>query len=137
MAAASGVAAVVSAVIARLRAHAALTALVPAARIVSDAAALARPYIVVGCVTETPHDTLGRAGIDAVVSLVLVSDYAGQAEIGAMASAVRASLDGAVLAVSGFEEAADVLYEQAVSEYMEDVANVAVRYRPLWFRVVV
>jgi hypothetical protein len=135
MARPSGVGSVVAAVVQLLRADAAVTALVPAARIKSDAEGLARPYVLVEHVTETDDDTLSLGGVDALIATVIVSDYAGAKEIGAIASAVRESLDGQELTVAGFSAAADVTYEQAVGEYLDDIANVKVRHRPLWFRV--
>jgi hypothetical protein len=130
-----GIGPVVAAIVTRLRADVTLTALVPEARIKSDADGLARPYVLVEHVTETDDDTLSLGGVDATVAVVVVSEYAGAKEIGAIASAVRESLDGQELTVAGFSAAADVTYEQAIGEYLDDIANVKVRHRPLWFRV--
>lgn len=133
----SGVGVIVAAVVQRLRAVAALTVLVPAVRIVADVpSGLTRPYVLVEHVTETDDDTLSLGGVDAVVSTTIVSDYAGPKEIGAIASALREALDdGSPLTVVGFSEPADVTYEQALGEYTDEIANVLVRHRPLWFRV--
>jgi hypothetical protein len=135
MARPTGVGSTVAAVVSRLRATAGVTAVVPSARIVSEAEGLTRPYVLVEHVTETDDDTLSLGGVDAIVSTTIVSDYQGAKEIGTIASAVRESLDGQTLAVAGFAEAADVSYEQAIGGYTDDVANVKVRYRPIWFRV--
>jgi hypothetical protein len=135
MARPSGVGSVVSAVVQRLRATGDVTALVPSARIVSDASGEVRPYVLVGHVTETDDDTLSLGGVDAIVSTTIVSDYQGAKQIGQIASALRESLDGQELTIAGFNGPADVSYDQAVGEYVDDVANVKVRHRPLWFRV--
>jgi hypothetical protein len=135
MARPSGVGTVVSAVVQQLRATVGVTALVPSARIVSDASGEARPYVLVGHVTETDDDTLSLGGVDAIVSTTIVSDYQGAKQIGQIASALRESLDGQELTIAGFNGPADVSYDQAVGEYVDDVANVKVRHRPLWFRV--
>jgi hypothetical protein len=135
MARPSGVGSVVAAIVQHLRADAAVTALVASTRIVSDAASVARPYVLVEHVTETDDDTLSLGGVDAIVGATIVSDYQGAKEIGQIASALRESLDGEELTVAGFSAVADVTYEQAVSEYTDDVANVKVRHRPIWFRV--
>jgi hypothetical protein len=135
MARPSGVSSTVAAIVQRLKADAGVIALVPAARIVSDATSVTRPYVLVDHVTETDDDTLSLGGVDAVVSVTIVSDYQGPKEIGQIATALRESLDGQELTVAGFSAAADVTYEQAVSEYTDDVANVKVRHRPIWFRV--
>lgn len=132
----TGLGSVVAAVVQHLRADAGVTALVPAARLVSDVqAGTSRPYVVVGHVTETDDDVLSRGGVDAIVSTLIVSDYQGAKEIGRIASALRDSLDGQPLTVPGFGADGDVSYEQAVGEYTDDIANVKVRHRPLWFRV--
>lgn len=136
MARPSGVGSVVAAVIQALRSTAAVTSLVPAARIVDEVpTGLARPFIAVDLVTETDDDVLSRGGIDAVVSTLIASEYRGNDEIGRIASAMREALDGAALLVDGFADLAEVTYEQAVGGYKDDIAGVVVRHRPLWFRV--
>jgi hypothetical protein len=132
----SGVGVLVATFVTHLRAVAALTALVPAARIVADVpVGFERPYVLVEHVTETDDDTLSLGGVDAVVSTTIVSDYQGAKQIGQIASALREALDGEALVVAGFSAPADVSYEQAIGEYLDDIANVKVRHRPLWFRV--
>jgi hypothetical protein len=135
MARPSGVGSVVASVVQRLRATSGVTALVPTARIVSDAASVTRPFVLVEHVTESDDDTLALGGVDAVVSTTIVSDYQGAREIGQIATALRESLDGQELTVAGFNGPADVSYDQAVGEYVDDIANVRVRHRPIWFRV--
>lgn len=136
MARASGIGPVVAAVVQRLRATAAVTAIVAAARVVDEVPeGLVRPYIAVSLVTEADDDTLSLGGVDDIVSVQLTSEYRGADEIGRMATAVRESLDGQTLAVAGFSEPADVTYEQSVGGYKEDVAGVVVRHQPMWFRV--
>ena len=133
----SGVGSIVDAFVTRLRADAGVTALVPADRIGNEIpTGTPRPYIVIDVETETDDDTFSLGGVDAVVSATVVSQYRGSYEIGQIASALRESLDGIGLAISGFIGApADITYEQALGEIREDVAGVTVRRRPLWFRV--
>ncbi len=136
MARPSGVGAVVAMVIATLRASAPVTALVPAARIVADVEpGTPRPHLVVDVEDEQADDVLSAGGIDAIVRVLVVSEYRGAAEIGLIATQVREALDGRALAVTGFADLADVTYEQAASAYVEEIAGVVVRHRPLWFRV--
>ena len=125
----------VAAVVQRLRATGGVTALVPVPQIVSDAVGMVRPFVLVEHVTETDDDTLTLGGVDAIVSATIVSDYQGAKEIGQIASALRESLDGYEMTVAGFNGPADVSYDQAVGEYVDDIANVRVRHRPIWFRV--
>lgn len=132
----SGIGPVTAAVVQALRASSAVTAIVPAERVVNEVPnGTARPFLVVDVVSETDDDVLSRGGIDAVVSVLAVSDYRGDDEIGRMATAVRETLDAASLTVAGFPDPADVTYEQAVGSYKDDIAGVVVRHRPLWFRV--
>lgn len=132
----SGIGPAVAAVVQQLRATAAVTALVPAARILDDVPAnTLRPYLEVDLVSELDDDVLDRGGIDAIVSVTVVSAYRGNQELGAIATAVREALDGVALLVAGFVELADVTYEQAVGGYKDEIAGVVVRHRPLWFRV--
>ena len=136
MAYTSGVGTIVAAVVQRLRATSAVTALVPTARVLDEVPVnTARPYLAVDVVSEFDDDVLSRGGVDAVVSVLVASEYRGGDEIGRIASAVRESLDGQPLTVDGFVEPADVTYEQALGMYKDDIAGVVVRHRPLWFRV--
>lgn len=132
----SGVGSVVAAVVQALRAATAVTALVPATRVLDEVpGATARPLLQVSVVSEASDDVLSAGGIDALVSVLVVSEYRGSDEIGRIATAVRETLDGRALTVDGFLAPADVLYAQAVGQYTEDVAGVQVRYRPLLFQV--
>lgn len=136
MARPSGVGSVVAAVVQALRAATAVTALVPATRVLDEVpGATARPLLQVSVVSESADDVLSAGGIDALVSVLVVSEYRGSDEIGRIATAVREALDGRALTVDGFLAPADVLYAQAVGQYTEDVAGVQVRYRPLLFQV--
>jgi len=132
----SGVGDIVGAVVETLRAAPEVTAIVPADRILNYVSSgTPRPYLRVDVTTETDDDTLGLGGVDAICAVTAVSDYRGAAEIGRMAAACRRALDGIAMDVDGFTAPGDVSYEQAIGEFTEDVAGIAVRHRPLWFRV--
>lgn len=134
--ASSGVGDIVSAVVQALKAAPEVTAIVPPDRILNYVnAGTPRPYLRVDVTTETDDDTLGLGGVDAICAVTAVSDYRGATEIGRIASAVRRALDATEMPIAGFAAPADVSYEQAIGEITEDVAGIAVRHRPLWFRV--
>jgi len=132
----SGVGDIVGAVIDTLQAAPEVTAIVPPDRILNFVASgTDRPYLRVEVTTETDDDTLSLGGVDAICAITAVSDYRGALEIGRIAAACRRALDGVEMTVAGFTAPADVSYEQAIGEFTEDVAGIAVRHRPLWFRV--
>ena len=136
MSRASGLGTIVTAVVAALEADAAVRALVPPERIGNEIpSGTARPYVLVDVETEHDDDAVSLGGVDAVVSVTVVSDYRGSYEIGQIASAVRAALDARTLVIEGFRDEADVTYEQALGEIRETIAGVTVRRRPLWFRI--
>lgn len=132
---ASGIGGITAAVVAHLKADAGLTALVGTRVHNEIPQGETRPYVRVAVRNETADDTLGRAGVDAVVETLIVSDYRGDAQIGQIATALRTRLELAPLTIAGFSAPADVTYEQGLDGFVQDIAGVPVRHRPLWFRV--
>lgn len=134
MARASGVGAITAAVVTRLASDSDLQALV-GDRIYQAPQGARYPYLRVGVVSESADDAIGAAGVDAVVEVLIVSNYDGDKEIGQIATAVRSRLELAPLVVAGFSAPADVTYEQALGGFTQSIGSVPVRHRPLWFRV--
>lgn len=129
------------AVLARLRAASSVTALVPAARIVDEPEPRpARPFVVVESAGEVPFNTLGAPddaafGSDARIAVRVVSEYRGDAEVQAIASAVRGALDGAVLALGTFPEA--MLTWESTGPMLRSMASVLTREQVSEFSVTV
>lgn len=132
---ASGIGGVTAAVIAWLTSDPTLTALVGPRVYDEPPIGVARPYVRVSVRSESADDTLGLAGVDAIVEVLLVSDYRGDKQIGEIATAVRSRLELAPLTIAGFTRPADVTYEQGLDGFVQDISGVPVRHRPLWFRV--
>lgn len=135
MARPSGIGTITAAAVVRLKADAGVTALVAARIYNSPRANEPYPYLRVSVRTEQDDDTVGRAGVDAVLEVLIVSTYDGEKETGEIASAVRSCLELAPLAVAGFTAPADVLYAQGLDAFEQVIGGVRVRHRPLWFRV--
>jgi hypothetical protein len=104
-------------ILAALQAHAGLTALVPALRIVDEVPARpTMPYVLVESGSEQPFNTLGAVdgswGSESRVVVRVVSQYRGDLEVNAVMSQVRAALDGYKFTPTGYLPAI-VIFETA------------------------
>lgn len=119
-----------AAVLAALQAAAAVTALVPSGRIVDEPPVRPTyPFIVVEAMGEAPFNTLGAPDANAFGSLArvgvrVVSQYRGDSELQAIASAVRGVLDGLTLTVGGFPAA--LLTWENTSPLLKSAVNLVV-----------
>lgn len=114
-----------AAVLAKLQATAALTAVVPAARITDQPAGVTMPYVLVEGVDETPFNTMGDANLSkwggvATLHVRVVSNYRGDAEVNATLSLVKAALDGLPLIVAGYPTA---IVEFVRADLLKDTIN--------------
>lgn len=134
---ATGLGVVVGAVIAHLAGDAQLTAIVGDRMWDEMPAGTPRPALRVELLDEEDHDTIGRAGIDAVVQILILSDYRGDAQIGAIARRIRTRLESPEqrFTVAGFVEPADVTYERTLPGFVAPIGGMPVRHRPVWYRV--
>lgn len=94
-------------ILARLKAFAGLTALVPADRIVDDVVARpVMPYVYVESGSEAAFNTMGLDGLtwgsDATVQVRAVSQYRGDQQIADIMHQVRAALDGYKFTPTGY-----------------------------------
>lgn len=119
-----------TAVLSALQAAAAVTALVPSARIVDETPVRpVYPFLLVESSGETPFNTLGAPSAEAFGSLArisvrVVSQYRGDSEIQGIAAAVRGALDGAAFTLAGFPEA--LLTWESTSPILRTAVNLTV-----------
>jgi hypothetical protein len=108
-----------AAILARLRASAALLAVVPVARITDQPAATTMmPYVLVEMGDETPFNTMGgtvdspKFGGVVGVRVRVVSQFRGDSEAALILDLVKSELDGRDLTVAGYPTAI-VAFERA------------------------
>ena len=120
-----------AAVLALLKATTALTAIVPAARVVDDVSARPTlPYVLVESGLEHPLNTMGppsalKWGSTAVVQVRVVSQYRGEAEATQIMGLVKAALDGQPLNVAGY--ASVVVAFESARMLKDTIAGVVTR----------
>jgi hypothetical protein len=132
---------VAAAILDILQGSSAVTALVPLARVTDDIGSKPTyPYVQVEGYGEQPFNTMGAAtslkyGSSTRVSVRIVSQYRGEHEVGAIADAVRAALDGQSI-IAGTYPAAIATFEQAVM-LRDTVQGIVTRELVLDFNVTV
>lgn len=109
MASTSAIGPVCTAALAKLKADAAVIALVPAERIVDEVPAReVYPYVLVESSGERPFDTMGgtpallKWGSVTGLRVRAFSQYRGDAEVASIVGAIKGCLDGQDLTVSGY-----------------------------------
>lgn len=129
-----------TAVLAQLQASAAVTALVPAARIVDELPPRPLyPSVLVEGHGELPFNTIGAEsdasfGSIATVGVRVLSQYRSDTEIHQIAAAIRGALDGTVVSLSG-GPATHVLFDSAAPVFKTEANLVTTREQVVLYTV--
>lgn len=114
-----------AAILAKLKATAGLTAIVPAER-VTDQPGTTMPYVLVESADETPFNTMGgtvdlpKWGGVATVRVRVVSQFRGDSQVSLILSLIKGALDGQPLTVTDYPTAI-VAFERA--DMLKDTVN--------------
>lgn len=121
-----------AAILAKLKATPALTAIVPVARITDQpAAGIVMPYVLVEAGDETPFNTMGgtpdhlKWGGEAMVRVRVVSQFRGDSEVLMIMNVIKVALDGQPLTVDGYQTA--IVAFQRVDPLKDTVNNIVTR----------
>lgn len=121
-----------AAILAKLKATPALTAIVPVARITDQpAAGTVMPYVLVEAGDETPFNTMGgtpdhpKWGGEATVRIRVVSQFRGDSEVLLIMNIIKGALDGQPLTVSAYPTA--IVAFQRVDLLKDTVNNIVTR----------